>query len=139
MTMFYPYENNSSYAKTRAQSALKGRTFYADDDTLRFHKSRILESGVSHKGLLFWIIESVALDYENTKRAFRPVVFDVTGRTVERKNKEDAYKTKKQAQAALDEILASVDAMKETREGLASERHALDRAEDEALRAWGGK
>ena len=136
MTMFYPYENNSSYPKTRAQSALNGRTFYVDDKTLRFHKSRISDSGISHNGLLFWLIESVALDMENTKRGFRFVVFDVTGRTIYRQNLIDTFKTKKQAKKALDELLADIDVMSETKEGIESERRCLDQAEKEALKAF---
>lgn len=38
------YRNESSDAKTNAQRNLCGRTHYVDEDTLRWHKSRVLDA-----------------------------------------------------------------------------------------------
>jgi hypothetical protein len=56
---------------------LCGRTHYVDQDTLRWHKSKIISSHVVDGGLLFAIVTSDALDMQNTKRGFRYVIFDV--------------------------------------------------------------
>ena len=84
--------------KYNAQSNLQGRTHYATDETLRYHHARILNSDEILDGLFFKIVESVALDMYNTKRGFRVVVFDLFGNTVERKDLDQSFKTKKAAQ-----------------------------------------
>lgn len=78
------FSSHSAYEKPDAQRNLMGRTHYVDDDTLRFHKARILGRGVLADGLLFYIVESVAKDYENTSRGARVVLFDLFGRTIHR-------------------------------------------------------
>tara|TARA_R110000787_G_C13314996_1_gene435868 strand:+ start:365 stop:886 length:522 start_codon:yes stop_codon:yes gene_type:complete len=85
-------------AKYNAQRNLQGRSHYATDETLRFHHSRILNSNAILDGLFFKIVESVALDMHNTKRGFRVVVFDLFGNTVERKDLDQSFKTKKAAE-----------------------------------------
>lgn len=50
-----PYTNKSSNAKSNAQENLKGRTHYAEDDTLKFFKARIVSSAADQNGLfLSW-------------------------------------------------------------------------------------
>ena len=85
-------------AKYNAQRNLQGRSHYATNETLRFHHARILNSNAILDGLFFKIVESVALDMHNTERGFRVVVFDLFGNTVERKNLDQSFKTKKAAQ-----------------------------------------
>ena len=91
------FGNESMDAKRNAQRNLEGRTHYVDDDTLRWHKSRVLEARTIENGLLFEIVTSDALDMNNTKRGFRGVVFDVFGTSVYRPDLEGAFATKRAA------------------------------------------
>ncbi len=93
----YPFRQESGDPKYNAQRNLSGRTHYVDDDTLRFHKSRICSTSHLCGGLLFRVTCSDALDMHNTKRGFRSVVFDVFGTTVSRPSLENAHKTSAQA------------------------------------------
>jgi hypothetical protein len=95
------YSTKSSYPRPNAQQNLAGRTHYVDDDTLRYHKSRILSARSTYDGLLFAIVESVALDYQNKKRGCRYVVFDVFGNVVSRVSLEECWRTSAQATKAM--------------------------------------
>jgi hypothetical protein len=78
------YYSESRYPKVNAQKNLAGRTHYVDDDTLKYHKSRVMSAHALEHGLLFGIVTADALNAENTKRGFRYVVFDVFGHVVAR-------------------------------------------------------
>lgn len=104
------YRNESSDAKWNAQRNLSGRTHYVDDDTLRFHKSRVLSSRDHANGLLFSIVESCALDMRNTRRGFRFVIFDVFGNVISRCDLDECYTTGEKARKALYEALNAIDA-----------------------------
>ncbi len=95
------YRNESSNPKHNAQRNLYGRTHYVDDDTLRFHKSRIISARHTDNGLLFAIVTSDAVDYENTKRGFRFIIFDVFGAIVDRTELEQTFRKSKQATGAM--------------------------------------
>lgn len=120
------YENNSSYAKVNAQNNLCGRTHYVDDSTLRFHKGRILRAKATCDGLLFYIIESCAADMHNTRRIFRPVIFDIAGHVISRPALEDGCKTRAQAEKMLWAEMEKID-------NKASALAAVDRAEKYAM------
>ncbi len=92
-----PFHQESGDPKYNAQRNLRGKTHYVDDDTLRWHKSRICSSGHICGGLLFRVTCSDALDMHNTKRGFRTVVFDLFGTTIFRPKLEDAFSTSKAA------------------------------------------
>jgi hypothetical protein len=115
------YQNHSSDPKTDAQRNLCGRTHYVDDDTLRYHKSRVISSQHTDNGLLFAIITSDALDYQNHKRGFRYVIFDIFGRTIARPRLEEAFRTSAQASKAMWHALNSFDAIALTNEAIARE------------------
>ena len=104
------YTNKSQYAKVNAQSNLEGRTHYVDDSTLRFHKSRILAAHVAFNGLIFGIVCSDSLDMNNTRRGFRPVVFDLFGNVLFRPDLENAYKSKEAARKAMWDYINTIDA-----------------------------
>ncbi len=104
------YREEASDPKLNAQRNLFGRTHYVDNDTLRFHKSRVLSTAVADGGLLFAIITSDALDFNNTKRGVRFVIFDVLGNVVDRTNLESAYRTREQARKAMWAALNEIDA-----------------------------
>lgn len=104
--------------KADAQHNLRGRSFYVDDDTLKYHKARVLNCAPACDGLAYWIIESYAADYENRSRAFRPVVFNILGDIVYRVNLDQGFKTEKAARKALDAFLESFDAVQQTKGAL---------------------
>ena len=83
--------------KFNAQRNLAGKTHYVDDDTLRWHKSRVLGTAILHGGLLLRVTCSDALDMHNTKRGYRCAVFDVFGTAVSRPDLEHAATSKQAA------------------------------------------
>jgi hypothetical protein len=76
------FDCKSGYADSNATANLQGRTHYADEATLRYFKSSILESGHSPDGLLFWLVESVKSRPDHGGHTRRAVVFDVFGEVV---------------------------------------------------------
>lgn len=109
------YRTESSNAKWNAQRNLSGRTHYVDDDTLRYHKSRILGTWMTDNGLLFALVESCSLDMNNTKRGFRPVIFDIFGTVInDRAKLEDCFTTRKAAEHAMWVELSKIDAKAHT-------------------------
>lgn len=98
----------SCYDKNNAQQNLSGRSHYADEDTLRYFKSRILRGVHRADGLLFLLVESVGSKPEDSKRNKRFVVFDVFGTVVN--DREEWFATTDQARAAADKFLAAFDA-----------------------------
>lgn len=83
-----------------AQDALTGITHYCDTGTLRYHHSRIVGACVVSCGAFFKITETCAQDYQNTKRGYRVVLFDLTGQAVYRPNLDEMTRTREQADKA---------------------------------------
>jgi len=94
------YTEKYSNPTADAQENLGGRTHYADPQTLRYHKSRILSARPVSMGAFFLIIESCAIDYQNTRRGFRAVLFDLAGEAVYRPSLNECCKTREKASAA---------------------------------------
>jgi len=105
------YRNESSDPKSNAQLNLEGRTHYVDSETLKYHNSRINTTAITDGGLLFALTESYSLDYQNTNRAFRPVIFDVFGTVIVRPKLEEGFKTSKQAIKSMWAELNNIDAI----------------------------
>lgn len=112
------YREKSSRPKWNAQRNLQGRTHYVDDGTLKFHKSRVLSTHITDGGLLFALVESVALNMDNTARGYRPVIFDVFGNVIDRPQLADSYKSSKAAKAAMWDTLNKLDAKEITRKAI---------------------
>jgi len=129
--MFNLYSNQHNDPKFNAQRNLQGLTHYVDDDTLRYHKARILRSGALYNGLIFWLIESVSLDYNNTKRGFRYVLFDTFGTVISRVSLEDSYKTHEQAKKAMWEAINNIDEKAITLEAIETYKRRYLRDSDE--------
>lgn len=123
------FRDESSYPKVNAQRNLDGITHYVEDSTLRFHKSRILKANATVDGLLFYIIESYAADYQGKTRLFRPVIFDIAGNTISRPDLENGFKTRAQAEKHL---WAEMDKL----DRVAVSMEAIDRAEKNAKYAF---
>jgi len=115
----FTYE--SSHPKYDAQRNLAGKTHYVDDETLRFHHSRILGTKVLNGGLLFRVTCSDALDMHNTKRGFRCAMFDVFGTAISRPTLEQASSTKQAAINASER--ETIDLVKHYREAINSKIH----------------
>jgi hypothetical protein len=131
------YRNESSDPKSNAQRNLSGRTHYVDDDTLRFHKSRVISARHTDGGLLFAIVTSDAKDYENRSRGFRFVVFDLFGAVIDRKI--DAwFRTSEQATKAMWAAVNALDAVQITRAGIEREarnhKMEMERVESDIAR-----
>ncbi len=125
------YRNESGHAKFNAQRNLMGRTHYVDDDTLRFHASRIISARAIDGGLLFAIVTSDAKNWEKTQRGFRYVIFDLFGHVVERNpDKVDSewFRTSERATKAMWQAVNALDAAAIAREAIerANRQHAAD-------------
>jgi len=125
------FSDRASMPKNNAQAALDGRTHYAEDSTLRYFHARILSAHECRSGCFFYIIESCALDANNTSRGFRAVVFDVFGTVVYRPDLQSTYRTNGQARKAMwawfdafDEVQHYADALR--RKAARLEREAAE-------------
>ena len=83
-----------------AQDALSGITHYCDTSTLRFHHSRIINACPMSSGAFFKVTETCAQDYQNTRRGYRVVLFDLTGTAVYRPSLDELTRTREQAYTA---------------------------------------
>ena len=129
------YTDSSYDPKWNAQKNLMGRTHYVDDDTLRFHKSRILCSDPLQDGLLFGLVESVSLDMNNTKRGFRYVMFDIFGTVVgTRASLDDCYKSSNAARKAMIEEAGTLNANALTLAGIERTRKHTEYEISEVLK-----
>ena len=104
------FTHQSSHPKFDAQRNLEGITHYVDDQTLRYHKSRILSTHITDNGLLLALVESVALDPQGRSRGFRPVIFDIFGTVLSRVDLEACFKTSAAAEKAMWAELEKIDA-----------------------------
>ena len=122
MNHFSTFRCESADPTANAERNLSGRTHYADPDTRRYFRSRIVASGVECGGLLFCIVESMPMRHREDKRGFRYRVFDICGGVVDGKGITDPdcfHRTRKGAERALREALRDID-------GIAATRAALD-------------
>ena len=123
-----PYQDRGyRLASDRAQDQLMGRTHYVDPDSLRFHKSRVLDAFPMLDGLFYVIRESVELDYQNTTRGQRYVVFNVFGSVVSRNNLDTCPRTRAAARRQFDAWAAAFDAEAHYREALLSRADRMGR------------
>ena len=129
------FDDKSYKPQRNAQMNLIGRTHYVDDSTLKYFYARVVASGTECNGLIFWIIESHAVDMKNTQRKFRFVVFDVGGHVLERAENGEGYRTRSKARKALDAYLATIDAESLTHAAIEREVSWLKR-EGEHLKTY---
>ena len=101
----YPFQCKSSYPDSDAQSNLEGRTHYADPDTLKYFKARILRGIHSNNGLYYLIQES--LPHPELGRVRRNVLFDVFGSVVG--GREIFHKSAAKADHEYSELRAFMD------------------------------
>lgn len=94
------FDHHRTDATCDAQENLEGRSHYVDPATLKFHHSRIVGGGVHLCGAAYRVLEVTALDYDNTRRGYRAVLFDLTGRTIYHPDLDQCHRTKEQAMRA---------------------------------------
>ena len=110
-----------------AQLNLEGRSHYCDESTLRYFHSRIVYAGDHFHGLIYALVESVTADYENTRRGFRFVLFDVFGTVIDRAPLDQCHRTGAQARKAMYAALNALDALAHYRIAIADKRKSLQR------------
>jgi hypothetical protein len=113
------YRYESSYPEYDAPRNLQGRTHYADPDTLKSFRAKILNAGHSKDGLLYWLVESVQSRPDHGGYTRRAVVFDVFGDIVNeradmRETQGEWFKDTRKAETAAFEFLKSFDAVSHT-------------------------
>ena len=113
------FMQESGDPKRNAQRNLCGRTHYVDDETLRWHKSRVTGGHHEAGGLVFSLSTSDALDSNGTKRGFRVATFDVFGACLSRPKLEDASPSSAAARKFDDTI--ELDLLKHYREALTAQ------------------
>lgn len=110
-----------------AQENLDGRTYYVEPGTLRYHHSRIVGGGVHLCGAAYRVLEVTALDYDNSRRGYRAVLFDLTGRTIYHPKLEECHRTKEQAIRAFWVWFETFDPLEYYRERINEEADQLAR------------
>jgi hypothetical protein len=91
----YKYDGSRVLSLNRvAETLTAGLTHYFASNTRRFHKSRVVMLRELHGGLALGFVESVALNYENTSRGYRPGFIDADGEVFDRPGLDASYKTK---------------------------------------------
>lgn len=112
----YPFRIESCCPAADAERNLSGRTHFADPQTLRYFKSRILHSGMTGDRLVYWLIESNRFEPCEPEKNKRFVAFDVFGKQL---FKQDSWhKTSKAALAEGKQWLVSFDALAHTEAAL---------------------
>ena len=107
----YPYQSKSSYPDSDAQRNLEGRTHYADPETLKCFKSRILRGTHSKNGLYYILQESLPYGGFDAARQRRNVVFDIFGSVVT-DSRDHAHKSAKAADKEYSELLVWMESDK---------------------------
>lgn len=127
--LFSHYGGNAKY---KAQGNLSGKTHYADDDTLKFFHARINSCWTKCQGLILVITESVAADYNNTKRGHRFVAFDLFGTVINDRDHADAMQPNSdKAHKAAHEWLESFDVLAHYKAALTERADRLKRDADD--------
>lgn len=129
------YQTRYTEPKAAAQDALSGRTHYVSCSTLRYHHARILACSAHHARTFLRIVETVALDYQNSERGYRVVLFDLTGETVYHPSLDECHKTKLAAYRAFESWFATFNPVEHYRALLTTraERTARQAAEMAAV------
>jgi hypothetical protein len=132
----YLFRHESGYSDYDAERNLQGRTHFADPQTRRYFKSRILDASVSHDGLVYWLIESNrSKPYESAKNK-RFVAFDVFGTQLF--ERDSWHKTSKAAHKEGKDWLASFDAIAHTETELRAKARRDARNSQAILEALAG-
>lgn len=125
-----PFRVESCYAIDNAQRNLAGRSHYADTQTLKYFKARILDAYTAKENLVFWLIESNNSKHFEPKKNKRFICFDIFGTVLN--ERDDWFSTSKAADNARKAFLESFDAVAHT-EGRLLERAKRDAENAQAV------
>lgn len=122
------YENNSYNSINNALNELEDRTHYYSASTRKYHGSNVVYATITDKGLLMATVEKYSVDYNHTKKRFRPVIFDIFGSIVnERLDLEGGFTNKDKAVDCMWSQLEKLNAKKITREGIRNHQENIKR------------
>ena len=138
------YRCESCHADADAQRNLQGRTHYADPETRKYFRAKILNGGSVADGLLFWIVESVQSRPNHGGYTRRAVVFDVFGDIInERADNAETqgewFRDTSKAEKAAAEFVAGFDAVRHTADKLAAHARRDIKTARETLAYLAGK
>lgn len=111
-----PFRVESCYALDNAQRNLAERSHYADKETLRYFKARILDAYTAKENLVFWLIESNNSKPFEPKKNKRFICFDIFGTVLN--ERDEWFSTSKAADNARKTFLESFDAVAHTEKRL---------------------
>ena len=139
-----PFRCESSYPENDAPRNLQGRTHYADADTLKAFKAKILNGGCTKDGLLYWLVESVQSRPDHGGYTRRAVVFDVFGTEVNERpsfaaTQGEWFKDTRKAEDSAFAFLKSFDAVTHTAKTLKENAKRDILAAKRTLAALAGK
>lgn len=121
------FKEFSGMTLNQVQRNLEGRTHYASDASLKFHKATVHTVNVMDDGLILGIVESVQKGPEASDgRGFRPVFFDVFGNTVYRPELDETLPSQKAAMAEFWQQADKVNAIKATIAGAKAKLKAMN-------------
>jgi hypothetical protein len=129
----YPFRAESMHADYNAERNLSGRTHFCDPATRKYFKARVLNSGMSDDGLVFWLIESNRSKPFDSKRNKRFVAFDVFGTVLN--DREEWHATSAQAHKAGIDWLKQFDSKTHTRLELAGKARRDIKAAEQIIEA----
>jgi hypothetical protein len=129
----YPFRAESMHADYNAERNLSGRTHFCDPATRKYFKARVLNSGVSDDGLVFWLIESNRSKPFDSKRNKRFVAFDVFGTVLN--DREEWHATSAQAYKDGMDWLKRFDSRTHTRLELAGKARRDIKAAEQIIEA----
>lgn len=124
----YPFKDGDWLTATsNAQNALRGITHYCEPANLRYHHSRIVGACVVSCGAFFKITETCAQDYQNTRRGYRVVLFDLAGTVVYRLSLNELTRTREQADKAFYAWFDQFDELSHYRDKISNKADKLAR------------
>lgn len=131
-----PFDRHGYDAKYSAQRNLDGKTYYADDDTLKFFHARINSAYVECNGLLLVILQSEAKDMRNQSRGHRFVAFDLFGTVInERDHVESMHSKSDGARAAMRAWLDGFNVLAHYKAAMSERAARAKRAADDLAKA----
>lgn len=111
----------SSDPSDAARDMMRGRTHYYDPGTMRCFRCRVQSIRLSDNGVFMATICTQSANADHSGREYRVIAHDLTGYALERSELGE-MKTRKQADKAMAELLASLDEKTVLRDAMKREK-----------------